>query len=283
MRSHEDDAGIERIIADIMRSKKYRNVGLCEDTVRDLLVSEMGQHQGQKDAIKAARRKLHRVVAPYLGDPDYGAATRELESAAQLADTGALRRACAAIMEAHVSTRERLPILDEFYPRIFEITGIPDGILDVACGLNPLSFLWMGLPTSTRYHAYDIHERRIGLINSYFAVQGMQPLAKVQDVLVHHPTEEGNVAFLFKEMHRFERRQRGSSLPLLDALPVRHVAVSFSTRSLSNRWDLRDQFRQLLHRIIAGRPWHVTEIEVQNEIVFLVEKPEAGACTSPGH
>ena len=272
MKPREQTGDVERFVTEIQRSKKYRGYEICEDTIRDLLRVELGQHNRQRDAVKAARKKLHRVVAPYLGDPDYEVAKTELETAFQLEDQTAIREANARILATHASTRERLSILDEFYPRIFEATGTPGTILDIACGLNPLCFAWMGLPASTRYYAYDIHRQRVGLINHYFSLVGMEPLARVQDVLVHTPVEQGDVAFLFKELHRFEGRQRGCSLRLLDALRVRHLVVSFSTKNLSQTRNLVSHFRRMFHRIVAERPWHVAEITIQNELVFCVDK-----------
>jgi len=274
MTSRNEDMDIESIIADIMQSKKYRDVDICEDTIRDLIATELKHHKKKKDAIKAARKKLHRIVAPYLGDPDYTLAAKELEVAFQSNDPDIIRDSCARIMAAHVSTRERLSILDKFYSRIFEVTGTPSTLLDLACGLNPLSFPWMGLSTPTRYYAYDIHVQRIDFLNHYFLLQGLSPLAKVQDILVHFPKEEGDVAFLLKEVHTFERRRRGCSLPLLDALRVRYLVVSFPTRSLTGRWDLTDRHLQLFYNVIEGRPWQISEIEFENELVFCVDKSQ---------
>ena len=212
-------------------------MNLCADTLRDVLEREVSASgRSSKEALKAVRQKLHNIVAPYLGDPEYPAAERELAAAFASADPQAVRAACAGILSAHASTRERISILDEFYPRIFAATGKPAAILDVACGLNPLTFPWMGLPLTTRYHAYDIHGPRVEFLNRYFRLQGLAELAQQQDVLVHPPEEEAEVALLFKEAHRFEQRQRGCNAPLWDALRVRYLLVSLPTHSLSGRF-----------------------------------------------
>ena len=48
-------------------------------------------------------------------------------------------------MGYHSSTRERLPILEQFYARA--LADIPPArvVLDLACGLNPLALAWMPL------------------------------------------------------------------------------------------------------------------------------------------
>lgn len=263
---------MDSIIADVLRSKKYRHIGICEDTVRDLVAAELQRYKRRKDVLKAVRAKLHRIVALHLGDPDYPTAICELEVAFRTGNSTAVRQACAKIMETHISTRERLLILEDFYQRIFAVTGIPHSLLDLACGLNPLSFPWMELPVTTRYYAYDIRPERIGLINRYFSLQGLLPLAKVQDIIVNPPTEEAHIAFIFKEVHRFEHRQRGCSLLLLDALHVPWVVVSLPTESASGQRDLTDHHRRLLYSIVSERPWHVQEITFENELVFCINK-----------
>lgn len=272
MASQKESLDIDSVIQQIKQSNKYRALDICEDTIRDLIISEFKQHKNKNTAIKAAKKRLHRIVGTYLGDPNYSLALKELESAFNSYKIDLIKDSCTHIMAEHISTEERLSILDSFYSRIFDVTKTPTAILDIACGLNPLSFPWMGLPTSTRYHAYDIHRTRVNFLNQYFSLQGLPPFAKVQDILVHFPQEEADIAFIFKEVHRFEQRQHGCTLPLLDALRVCYLVISLPTRNQTGKWDLKDRHRQLLHSIIEQRPWHITEIEFENELVFCVSK-----------
>jgi 16S rRNA (guanine(1405)-N(7))-methyltransferase len=162
--------------------------------------------------------------------------------------------------------------MEAFYARIFAHTGIPDAILDLACGLNPLAFPWMGLPLTTRYHAYDIHAPRVALINHYFSRQGLQPLAAVQDVIVSPPPIEAPVAFFFKEAHRFEQRQRGVNRAFWQALRVRWLVVTLPAASLTGRHDKSDQHRRLVYNTIGDLPWTVVEEQVGQEMIFLIQK-----------
>ncbi|MBZ0305168.1 MAG: hypothetical protein K8I82_03785, partial [Anaerolineae bacterium] len=168
------------------------------------------------------------------------------------------------------TTRERLEIIDNFYPRIFEVTGIPQIILDVACGLNPLTLPW--LDHDVTFYAYDIHQPRIEFLNHFFTLRGGAHQAKMQDILVHPPEAPGDVALLLKELHRFERRQRGISLPLLQKLKVKFVVVSLPVRGLSGRHDLKEGHRNMLYNLIEGQPWCVTEVEFSNELIFCIDK-----------
>ncbi len=260
---------VDSIIQSILQSKKYRDIELCEETVRDLLHGELKHHKNTKSAIKATRKKLHRIVATYLGDPDYAEAMQELTNAAQ---TDTLEGACTMLMQFHASTKERLKILDSFYATLFAHTGPPATILDIACGLNPLSFRWMRLPTTTRYYAYDIHQQRVDCINHYFMLEGLLPLAKMQDILVYYPQEQADVALVLKEIHTFERRKRGSSLALFNALNVRYIVATLPTRNLTGRRDREEYHRQLFYGIVDQMPWKITEISFENEMVFCIDK-----------
>lgn len=263
---------LDSIIHDLLSSRKYKRLDLPPETVRDLLLKELPNHRNPKDAVQEVRKKLHNIVAPYLGDPDYPSAAKALEDAFQAGGSQAVKAACSNLLASHASTLERLKILDEFYPRLFSLTGTPHTILDLACGLNPLTFPWMGLPADTSYYAYDIHRPRVALINRFFELEGLPPLATYQDVLVNPPQVEGDVAFLFKEAHRFEQRQRGCNRALWMALKVRYLLVSLPPHSLSGQHHLVERQRRLVYATVKDLPWEVTEILFENEMVFVIRK-----------
>ncbi len=263
---------LQPLIDEILTSRKYRGLGIPPDTVRDLLAREFALGRSRKEAVKAVRQKLHNLMAPYLGDPDYAAAEAELDAAYAEGGPAALKPVCARLLAVHASTRERLPDLTPFYERIFDVTGKPTTLLDLACGLNPLSFPWMGLPETVRYHAYDIHAPRVALINHYFRLQGLEPLAEVRDILISPPELEAPVAFFFKEAHRFEQRQKGATREFFRSLRARRLVVTLPASSLTGRHDLSEGHRKLVYSAIAGQPWPVTEIQVGEEMIFVIER-----------
>ncbi|HNT53265.1 MAG TPA: hypothetical protein PKG95_01050 [Anaerolineaceae bacterium] len=258
------------LVAELRSLRKYRDLDLPEETVRDLLEQELPHYRNERDALKAVRQKLHNIVAPYLGDPDYAAAALQL-STAQAAGPEQLHSACIDIMGTHASTRERVPVLTEFYTRLFAITGHPQVVLDLACGLHPLGLPWMHLPPAVSYHAYDLHRPRIGLINHFLGLQGLPQLAEQRDILVQPPEIEADLAFFFKEAHRFEQRQRGCNRTFWLSLRVRWLVVSLPAADLTGHHSLVDKHRQLVHDTIQGLPWEVTELQVGNELLFCVK------------
>jgi 16S rRNA (guanine(1405)-N(7))-methyltransferase len=250
---------------EILAGRKYRQLGIPTETIQDLIQQEFPRHRTRKAVIRSVREKLHNIIAPYLGDPDYIQAALEMETVSTSVGWGEYSR---RMLDAHASTRERSPCLEEFYPRLFSVTGMPGRLLDLACGLHPFGLPWMGLPTDTRYYAFDIHSPRVALINRYLVLNGYEPLAEVRDVILHPPQVYADVAFFFKEAHRFEQRQRGCNRDFWRALRVKWLIVSLPAASLNGRHDLAEGHRRLVHTTLEGLDWPVTEWQVGNELVF---------------
>ncbi len=267
-----DEAQVEAIVTAVKESKKYGDT--AETTIRALAVDALQRYKKPKQALKAVRAQLHSIMAPYLGDPDYEAVKRAVTAVFAANDEAQIKTMCRDILGTHLSTRERLPLLDRFYREIFAVTGKPASLLDIACGLNPLAFPWMGLPTSTQFYAYDIHEPRIDFLNHYFRAQGLAPLAKVQDVAHVFPQETADVALFLKEMPRFTRNYGDLGRPLLQALNVRWLVVSYPEVSTHGGRNLTHRYREFMGQLTDGFPWKTTEILFDGELVFCIEKSE---------
>lgn len=273
MKNDRDDPA--RLAQSILASRKYRQLHLPPETVIDLI--QHGLQTGLKpdQAVDQAREKLHNIIAPYLGDPDYEVAIQELSNIGTFPDADANREFCLWMLNSHASTRERVPHLSDFYRKIFAVCGVPRIILDLACAMHPFGFPWMGLPASARYLAYDLHQPRVDLINHFFSVAGITGQAIMGDILLHPPAQSADIAFFFKEAHRFEQRQKGCNRPFWLALNVRWLVVSLPASNLTGRFDLADRQRKLVSEILAGLDWPVTEFQVGNELVFCLKKDNA--------
>lgn len=263
---------INDLIEKISGSRKYKHITIPPDTIRDLLQQAESRGIPAAEIEKVVREKLHHVVAPYLGDPDYEKLKTDLTTLPVKMDSTILKDWCLAVLRTHASTRERIPILDEFYTRIFEFTGKPRSILDLACGLNPFSIPWMKLESDVRYDAFDLHQPRIDLINAFLAHTHQPGSGSHADILVQPPQQKADVAFFFKEAHRFDQRQSGINRTFFQAIPVKYLLVSLPTASLTGRRSMLDQDHRLIDQSISGLSWNVHEIRFENEIVFCIEK-----------
>lgn len=262
---------IEQIVASVSASPKYRNV--CASTVRRIAIQAWERQRSLKAAIKAAKSRLHQVYSAYEWPVDYARADQELEAALVSRSPEAIRKTCLDLLGLHASTQERLPILDRFYAEILAHTGMPNVLFDLACGLNPLSLPWMGLPSRTAYRAYDIDGARVEFLNRFFALAQVDGRAHLQDILCDPPTERADIALLLKASACLEQQEKGGTLRLLDALNVRHGVVSFPVKSLGRREKgMLQHYERTFRQMITGRPWTVTRLLFPTELVFIVDK-----------
>src|SRR5688500_10301353 len=141
------------IVERVLRSSRYRDVD--RSLLSRLADEELPRARNADDAVKRVKRRLHQAVGAFRGarapSPLAEAWTGDLENPA-------FRAACADAMRGHASTRERLPHLDGFHAGIWAHTGVPSSVLDLGCGLHPLSLPWMGIGDA-RYLASDVDHR----------------------------------------------------------------------------------------------------------------------------
>lgn len=260
------------LIGQIKNSRKYRHMDIPDETIVDLLEQESALAGNSKGMLRAVKKQLHNIMAPYLGDIDYKQASENLEDAFTCGDDEVIKLICRDILAQHHSTRERLNYYDEYFQTIKNICDHLDVILDLACGFNPFALPYSGLPVSTRYYAFDIHAPRIELINLFLKLSGMKPLAELRDVLVRPPDRQADAAFLFKEAHRMEKRRKGSSAALINALNARYIFISLPTRSLDGRRDLRERMRNIVKSISTGRFELLDERVFESEVLFSMSK-----------
>ena len=83
--SEED---IERMIERVLGSRKYAAMELPRETIHDLICQEIAAGKPAKEVERSMREKLHQVIAPYLGDPDYEAEEKELAEEAAYSLSG---------------------------------------------------------------------------------------------------------------------------------------------------------------------------------------------------
>jgi 16S rRNA (guanine(1405)-N(7))-methyltransferase len=266
-----DEPWVEAVVAAIKASRKYRAVG--EETIRALARQAGHEWKRPKELEKAVRRRLHGIAASHLGDPDYARLGRALAEALLRGDAEAERALCEAALREHLSTRERLPYMAEFYAAIFEHTGAPGTLLDLACGLGPLALPWMGLPRATRLLAYDVNEPRVAMLDAWLRARGQAGGAEVRDIVLRPPTEPADVALLLKELHRLQKNYPGVvGADWLASIPARHLVVSLPAFSAHGGRRLVDRYREMMARLVDGRGWATVELLFEHEVVFCLDQ-----------
>jgi 16S rRNA (guanine(1405)-N(7))-methyltransferase len=231
----------------------------------------LDRHPRDREALKAAKRKLHQVHGAYLLDLDFDRIATEIDRLPPDADVEAARKLSKEVLESHASTAERLEILDRIYVDLFQITGPPTSVLDVACGLNPFSLPWMHLQPGVPYRAIDIDGRLITLADRFLARARPGAIAECRDVLDGSCRLEADVVLMMKSLPCLEQQRGGAAVELLSRITARRIAVSFPTRSLGGlEKGMAEHYAAIVSRIADASGYEVQRISYPTETVYVL-------------
>ena len=218
------DTPVRQIYNQIILSKKYAH--LYAPLIMRICREEYAKYKKDKDRIKSVKNKLHIIYGAFFSDECH----KKAEAVIKLNN----ENMSAEIMRFHVSTNERLNILDEFYNFIFDITGQTESIIDIGCGFNPFALPYMRTNIK-KYYAYDIDCRTVKLINNYFDLLGLPNLADCIDIIAETPRDTADVAFIFKLMPVIEAQSPGRAFKILEEIGAGHIVVTYPVKSLCGK------------------------------------------------
>lgn len=276
-RKDENESGrlrLDSLVDAVLASSNYKDIAPA--LIRSIGLQELAKRRTTKEAIKATKNKLHQVTGAYMEDKGhYDGWLARLRTTLHAGNESALREQCKQIMSYHASTRERLPILDQFYAKIFAQLPPVRNVLDIACGLNPLALPWMPLPAEATYIACDIHQLMMAFLQTWLEMNKVAGRAEVCDVLASCPTEKVDVAFLLKTLPCLEQVDKTASKRLLTTLQADFLVVSYPAQSLGGRNKgmmeyYEKHFRELVE-LVAQETWQVTRLVFSSELVFVVK------------
>jgi len=262
---------LDLLVGAVLKSSKYRNVYV--DLIRNIGRRELSKRRNLREAVKATKNKLHQIGGVYfLTEPRYDIWLGKLRQASERGNEE-LRKACAEIMGCHQSTKERLRVLDEFYETIFSILPPFHSVLDIACGLHPLSIPWMHLPSQVEYYASDVYVDLIEFLNSYFSLVDVEGCAEVSDVVQNPPEVMADLAFVLNTVPCLEQIEKSAGLKVLESTDADYIVVSFPVRSLGGRKKGMQEFYEgEFNRFAHDKEWSFQRLELGTELVFVVEK-----------
>lgn len=267
----------DRTLAEVVRRAaqgKYEDV--CPALVRRIAARELAVRGRPKEVIKATRRKLHQVGAAYWhgSEPSDRHYVEWLGALRQAITSGpaALRDTCRTIMASHASTAERLPLLGTFYQRALEPITPVSSVLDLGCGLNPLTAPWMPLAEGASYHAYDIYSGLMAFLGEALPLLGMQSQVGCEDVLAQPPNVQADLALLLKVLPLVEQLW-GEPAAFLQAVNAPYLLVSFPVATLSGRSrGMRQTYAQRFEALLGELGWAWEAHPFEAELAYLVHK-----------
>src|SRR3989338_7680151 len=222
-----------------------------------------------KGLIKYVRRHFHDIYEVFQTN-DIGKRAALLKKIT-LADTKAHQK----LLAAHLSTRERLPYYPELYRKVFAITGKPHSILDLGCGLNPVSFPFMKLHLTTHYTATELCEDDCTFIAQYFRIIGLShatahrlDLVREYERLQDFPAD---LCFLFKVLDVCETQQRHITYKILEHIRAPFIVASFSLRNVKGE-PMRRRKSHWFERMCRNLGYSWDTFEIPGELFYVVRK-----------
>jgi 16S rRNA (guanine(1405)-N(7))-methyltransferase len=263
---------LDQLVANIQSNKKYASI--LPAFIRRIGKIELEKRRNLKEAIKETKSKLHQVTGAYIGEKaEYASWLILLSDSGKSHDPETLKDTCKHILYQHASTRERLSYIDDFYQAIFCKVPPVTSVLDLACGLNPLSIPWMGLDKRCQYHAWDVNTGMVDFLNEASNFLKIDLSVRSVDLLSVIDFHETNLVFLLKTLPCLEQVQKGISVTLLKRITARNIIVSFPSKSLSGLSKGMDHhYGDLMQKWLAGLSWSSQVIKFPDEIVYVLSK-----------
>lgn len=238
-----------------------------------------------KRVVKEVRRTLHRLYGMYQMK-DQKHRNDLLEELREELDKKRPRKKDIlqkhdALLKTHSSTEERIGTYPELYKKIFRITKKPQSILDIGCGLNPVSLPYMNLK-GIKYTVTDISLGELDFLKDYFSLvkkrYDIRYKTKIINLLrakkenVFKGMRKHDVAFLFKVLEIIElSNSHKISEKLIKSIPAKWIVVSFPTKTLTKKlmnYVRRGWLHMMLERL--GYEYHL--VKEKNEIFFIIKK-----------
>lgn len=224
-----------------------------------------------KQIIKLVKQSLHYSYTSF----QKGTEKREklLSELSKAKDKDELIELHTKLLETHASTKERIEIYETLYDDLFEITGKVTSILDLGCGLNPLSLPWMKLKNTT-YIASEFNSADTKFIDQYFSlIKKNYSSCELKTVVIDLKTEVEkvkkipvDVIFAWKVFDLLKTKEVEAVVKNCNS---KYLIASFSTETLGKKKMNKPQrtwFEMMLKRLN-----HSYEIkEYENELFYII-------------
>lgn len=269
--SRENDQ-LEKLVESVRDSARYREIS--GELIREIGARELARRASFKEAVKAAKSKLHQVGGAYFADSRaYATWLNDLRQLSEAGERDQLLAHLKKIMSHHASTRERLPILEQFYTTVLADLPPIRSVLDLACGFNPLALPWMPLEKSVEYYACDIYQDMIDFLNQIFPLMQVHGEAQVCNIIQACPTRKVDVAFVLKTLPCLEQLEKAAGSRLLQTIHADSIVVSFPIHSLGGRnRGMETHYAARFRELVEDTAWSVKQFDFATELVFLLTK-----------
>ncbi|MFA5303387.1 MAG: hypothetical protein WC393_02520 [Candidatus Nanoarchaeia archaeon] len=214
----------------------------------------------EKQRIKELKKELYEIHSNYYKNFNYIKALSILKKSSS-------KETHEKLLKKYDSNR--FIVLKDLYEKIFKITGKPKVLVDLACGLNPLTLPWMNLESNCNYYCYDLEQNLIDFLNEYFKTIKKGYKAFLCDALTNPPKIKSDIVLLFKSSTCFEWQSPKSTAELLEKLNTDYLVLSVMLRGEKNINGTRNYLNSIIGEFLKGKETH--EIILKKEYFLIIK------------
>ncbi len=144
----------------------------------------------------------------------------------------------------------------------------PKTILDLGCGLNPLSLPYMKLKEVT-YHASELTEEDTKFIQDYIDGMRIKGKAFQMDLTRIDKLPSADICFMFKLLDTLETLKWDVTKTILERIDARWIVASFPLKTLGGKKSISKKRLAWFERAIEGHKYET--FEIPNEIFYVIK------------
>ncbi|MEM2956533.1 MAG: hypothetical protein QW041_03105 [Candidatus Pacearchaeota archaeon] len=257
----------DSIIKDILKNYFNKNKKSLSKLVQYQIEDQLKKSAEYKEVIKTIRAKLYKSYGmfqiPKNADEIKQRFLRKLSVGQETNED------YKQVFSLHLSTKERFQYYPFIYQQIFKKIK-PKIILDLGCGLNPLSYHYMN--TNAKYIASDIDKVNLVFIQKFFELSGID--GKILILNLENETDlqklafiDCDVCFMFKLLETDKRLAE----PLVTTVNAKIIVASFSTISLTGK-IMSSPEREWFEKMLSRLKYKFSTFKTGNEIFYIIRK-----------
>lgn len=191
------------------------------------------------------------------------------------------------LLQFHKSTQERIESFNNVYSQILnyykqyvsdDISKV--SILDIACGMNPLSIEELEKVTENSHISWigsDVNENDMQYLEKAYSKFKKSGEFLALDITLEESVKqleekEIDILFAFKALDSFEYFKRNISFDIIERLNFKMGVISFATYSLGGRKKIPITKRTWILRFLERNQMNYTLYETDNEVYIMFKK-----------
>jgi 16S rRNA (guanine(1405)-N(7))-methyltransferase len=276
---------IKKIAKDVLKKKELKNLNekFAEEKIiiflkenpkikkklEDADEKTLHKKKEYKELIKEIRNQLRILYGVFITN-DYSKREKYLEELKEDPSLDNHKK----ILLCHRSSIERIDDYEEIYKKIFSITGKPKKVLDLACGLNPISYIFMNC--KPEYFASDLSKKDMDFLQKYFDIMKIKGKTKDLDLVKDYEelkeiSKDVNITFLFKALDSLETIKKNITKEIMPNIKSKHIIVSFPTASIGGRKKIKKEKRNWFEKLIKKSFSLEHSFETKNEFFYVIK------------